>query len=330
MERIKSFLDTVKVARKQSHENMTLFPLLAPQESDPDYFTLEDALAKDLVQITEVDESGSVPELLLQNRGTIKILILEGEELVGAKQNRIVNATFLVPGKTKIKLPVSCVEHGRWRYKSRDFKTSGKVMHASLRRASQEAVSQNFLHEKNFRSDQGRIWDDISVKARRLKASAPTEAMADVYKSSQDKLNDYLPKFRLVECQVGAIFVINGEIVGVDCFGYGDTFSQFFQKLVKSYALDAIDWMDKADNLKPVPPDKARSFLASISKSKGRTERSLGLGEDVRFESKFLAGAGFLEEGRVLHLSAFRKVKGDEASKLGFQRFSHRMMSSDY
>jgi hypothetical protein len=48
-------------------------------------------------------------------------LIVEGEELLGAKQNRIVNATFLVAGKTEIVIPVSCVEQRRWRYDSESF-----------------------------------------------------------------------------------------------------------------------------------------------------------------------------------------------------------------
>ncbi len=260
MEQISAFLKTVKIARKQSHKNMTVFPLLAPEDGDPGYLTLEEAMKKDLVQVREVSESGSVPELLLLNRGTESILIVEGEELVGAKQNRIVNATFLIPGKTEIKLPVSCVEHGRWAYKSREFQTSDKMMHASLRQMSQSIVAENFVAGRGYRSDQSRIWDDISEKAHHLEANAPTGSMSDVYESTRERMDGYLRDFRLVECQVGAIFAINGEIAGMDFFGFSGTFSQFFQKLVKSYALDAIDWAKESEAEKEVPPDKARRF----------------------------------------------------------------------
>ena len=112
---ISSFLDTARLARKQSHRNLTLFPLLAPGVSAPDYLTLEQALTQNLVRISELDQDGSVPELRLINKGKQKVLIIEGEELVGAKQNRIVNATFLVGANTKTVIPVSCSERFRRR-----------------------------------------------------------------------------------------------------------------------------------------------------------------------------------------------------------------------
>lgn len=89
MEEVKTFLETVRLARKQSHLNMTLFPLMAPDECHPDYLTLEQALDLGAVKITEMDEEGSIPELKLINSSKKTVLIIEGEELVGAKQNRI-------------------------------------------------------------------------------------------------------------------------------------------------------------------------------------------------------------------------------------------------
>ena len=108
MEAIQSFLNATKLARKQSFKNLTMFPLLAPDGTKPDYLTLEQALDRGFVQVTEMDQAGSVPELRLLNKGKKKVLIVEGEELVGAKQNRIVNATFLIAGKTKV-LSTFCI-----------------------------------------------------------------------------------------------------------------------------------------------------------------------------------------------------------------------------
>ena len=132
MEQIKSFLEISKIARKQVHLNLTIFPLLAPKGIDPEYLILEQVLDKDLIQITELDIQGSVPELKLNNLGKKSVLIIEGEELVGAKQNRIVNSSFLIGGKTQVVIPVSCVEQGRWRYRSKTFGSGKKMMHASI------------------------------------------------------------------------------------------------------------------------------------------------------------------------------------------------------
>ena len=44
MEAIQSFLNTSKLARKQSFKNLTLFPLLAPDATKLDYLILEQTL----------------------------------------------------------------------------------------------------------------------------------------------------------------------------------------------------------------------------------------------------------------------------------------------
>ena len=65
------------------------------------------------MEVTEVSQGGSVPDLRLINKSANKLLAVDGEELIGAKQNRIVNATFLIAANTEIIIPVSGVEQGR-------------------------------------------------------------------------------------------------------------------------------------------------------------------------------------------------------------------------
>jgi hypothetical protein len=323
MEQIKSFLEISKIARKQVHQNLTIFPLLAPDGIDPEYLTLEQALDKDLIQITELDTQGNVPELRIQNLGKKSILIIEGEELVGAKQNRIVNSSFLIAGKTEVVIPVSCVEQGRWRYRSETFASGKKMMHASLRREHQEDVKFSLKRGRGYQSDQSRIWDNISEKSARMNVESPTHAMADVYERYEDKLSDFINKFQLIEWQVGAVFAMDGQIVGLEGFGCHDTFKRFFDKLVKSYALDALDSRDSSQE-ESVPPNKAHRFIESTLKSKGERHPSIGLGTNITFESRMVSGAALVNDDRVLHLSAFKKEKRGNSNGVGYQRFSQR------
>jgi hypothetical protein len=113
MEAIQAFIERGKQGGKQSHLNLTLIPLLASDTGVRDYLILEEALSQGMVDITEVSHGGSVPDLQLINKSADKLLVVDGEELIGAKQNRIVNATFLIAGQTEITIPVSCVEQGR-------------------------------------------------------------------------------------------------------------------------------------------------------------------------------------------------------------------------
>ena len=174
-----------------------------------------------------------------------------------------------------------------------------------------------------YRSNQGRIWDDISGKLDRMNVSAPTDAMADAYESYESKISDFLQAFGLIEWQTGAIFAINSQILGLECFGSSDTFSQFFNKLVKSYALDALDNIRSQKDCS-VPPEKAHHFVQSIIKSEKERHPSIGLGETVMFESRSVSGAALMEEDRVLHLSVFKKDHGHGSNHVRYQRFSQR------
>ena len=69
------------------------------------------------------------------------MLLLDGEELVGAKQNRVLNLTILAPARQAITIPVSCVEAGRWHAESDAFRPAGHVMYSRARAAKASQVS---------------------------------------------------------------------------------------------------------------------------------------------------------------------------------------------
>ena len=118
---LKAYLNQIQIGAEQSYKNLAIFPVLSDYVIPFDYLTLDEALPEDLIEIVEIDEGGSVPELRLNNKSDKMVLILDGEELVGAKQNRIVNTTILIPAKETIVIPVSCVEEGRWSYDTNAF-----------------------------------------------------------------------------------------------------------------------------------------------------------------------------------------------------------------
>jgi hypothetical protein len=130
---IQEFLTGLKLGRKQSYKNLTVFALLSDYAANLNYLTLDEALSGNLIDVVEKSEGGTVPELRVINKSDRMVLILDGEELVGAKQNRIVNTTILIAGKTTTVIPVSCVEQGRWSYKSDKFYSEKRVMSSKLR-----------------------------------------------------------------------------------------------------------------------------------------------------------------------------------------------------
>ena len=165
-------LEQITLGDPVTFENITMIPLLGPAsaEQEPFYLTLDEALAQGWTEITEISEQGSVPELRVINKGAKPVFILDGEELLGAKQNRIVNLSILVPAKTTVTIPVSCVEAGRWRARSRAFSASPRTQYAAGRAKRMAQVTASMQMSGARFSDQAEVWADIAEKSARLGA----------------------------------------------------------------------------------------------------------------------------------------------------------------
>ena len=143
MTTINDELYTIEVGLSQAFKNITMFPLLHQGAAESDYLTLDEALKAGTARVTEVSEGGTVPELQFLNEGDVPVLLLDGEELVGAKQNRVLNLSILAPANESITIPVSCVEAGSWSYRSRKFSSSPRTMYAKARAAKSGQVSRS-------------------------------------------------------------------------------------------------------------------------------------------------------------------------------------------
>ena len=133
----------IRVGEPLRYEALSVFPLFTEPNGSVEYLLADEAIRDQLLTVQEVSESGSVPELLVENKSDSRVLFIEGEELVGAKQNRILNTSILVAAKSKTKIPVSCVERGRWGYKSKFFGSSGSHSPSKLRYALKASVTQS-------------------------------------------------------------------------------------------------------------------------------------------------------------------------------------------
>ncbi len=93
MDAIAGALETVSLGGPAGHANLWVFPLVGGNGEPPDYLTLDEALEGGHARVTEVSEGGRVPELMFVNESEHRVLLLDGEELVGAKQNRMARAS---------------------------------------------------------------------------------------------------------------------------------------------------------------------------------------------------------------------------------------------
>lgn len=166
-------------------------PLLRFDATDPAWLTLDEAIAAGTLEVTEVTEGGSVSILRVVNKGERAVFLLDGEELAGAKQNRILNTSVLIAAGQTITMPVSCVEQGRWAYRSRAFTSAKRSLYASVRRKKAAQVHESLRMKRGHTADQGRIWADLEAQAEAHGIQSPTCAMSDVFESRGVDLEAY-------------------------------------------------------------------------------------------------------------------------------------------
>lgn len=288
MRTIAQELGSITVGDPVHFEGLTIFPLFrdGPVPPEPDYTLLEEAVARGGARVTEVAAEGSVPELRFENLGEKPVLLLDGEELIGAKQNRVVNLTILAPAKQVIVIPVSCVEAGRWHAESKDFRPAEHVMYSRARAAKGAQVSFSMVTSDTRRADQSAIWEEIASKCERVGAASPTQAMNAMYDSRAVSLDAYLRAFAWAEHQAGVVFAIGQQTMGLDLMDHPHTMRAMLPKLVRSYALDAVE----APHSVAATAAQAAQFLDRIGKSEPLIRPAVGIGEDVR-----LTGEGVRE-----------------------------------
>ena len=206
LESTKSWLGKVEVGEGRHFRNLTVFPLLVSEEGEgakPRYELLSDAIEAGAASVEEVDEAGSVPFLAVANKAAIPVLVPEGEILIGAKQNRTVNLTVLVAAGATFKLPVSCVEQGRWSYTSRRFKPAA-FAHPKLRNLKMKAAQESRALGYAPQSDQGAVWEEVEDHLHAMEAPAsPTRSWTDGYEAAEGRLEDYRKAIELPEGACG-------------------------------------------------------------------------------------------------------------------------------
>jgi len=316
---IKKYLTSLDFGELQHFKNMAVLPLMTALDDSPKYLILKQALDQHVLAIGEVSTEGRVPELKVINRSDTPVLLLDGEELAGAKQNRVLNTTILLEENSETIIPVSCTEQRRWSYESREFAESGTVMIPKIRKMKSQTVSDSLHESREYRSDQGTVWTSIDEMSEQTGIHSRTAAMKDVYEAKEKELDEYLKTFTCLPQQNGLLALIDQEIVGFDFLSLDTAYALLHPKLVKSYAMEAL--MQKAQKDEKPGVDKAKDFLKEVGRCKEKKYKSVGKGDDHRFEGKQMVGSALKFQKKVIHMAFFTITESEKVGKIaGFKR----------
>lgn len=322
-----NFFQGIKFGIPQQHGNMAVVPILNGQVESLEYVLLGVALKKGGVTVTEVSEGGSVPDLKVINHGNDAVLMLDGEELSGAKQNRVLNTTILLGGKQEAVIPVSCTEQGRWSYASAEFQDSGEVMHRAARSYKMQSVTSSLRMQASYQSDQAGVWDQINELHTSANTQSSTGAMRDAYEQRRQDLNMYLGAFDCVDHQRGCLVFIGGKVAGLDVVSRSDAYAGLHDKLMRSYAMDAL--VGEGAHSDGSFEEAGHAFLDVIASCTEQRFPSVGLGEDCRYQGSLVVGAILDVDTCVVH-AAFFVVDPDERRSRSERMASYQHRARSY
>jgi len=156
-------------------------------------------------------------------------------------------------------------------------------------------------------SDQYKVWENIAKKSARFGVGSETLAMEAIFARELGRLEDYSKYFSPIEGQSGAVFAIDGKVVGLELFDSAETLKKLLPKLMQSYGLDAIDsdGIRQPGKKESCASGDVESFLERVAKAKKEEFEAVGEGRDVRLSGEHLTGAALVVDKQVIHLSAF-------------------------
>ncbi|MFZ4645586.1 MAG: ARPP-1 family domain-containing protein [Gemmataceae bacterium] len=303
---IATWLENLKVSAPVTVGGLTIYGLTGATRGLVDYTTLDEAIGAKTAEVTEISESGSVPELRFINKSDKHILLLAGEQLVGAKQNRVLNTTMLVEAGSTTTIPVSCVEQGRWSYKMRGFGSSGTGAHVKLRGAMSEDVSLSYLQSGRATANQGKVWAEVSRKLSSLDVKSGSSSLEDVYVSHRQKIDSDMAALQPADDWCGVVVFCHGHLAAIDCFDRPESLKKYWNKLVRGHGLDAIEVPGDAG---PVAGELAVAWLGRLTSASGTPFKPTGgTGTDYRIKGSGVHGNALLMDEIPVHLQAFEST----------------------
>jgi hypothetical protein len=298
---VRSIPQRLRVGDPYGGGALVLVPLF-DADASPGYTLGQDAMRDGTLTVTEFG-GGQVPTLHVHNAGDAPVLLVEGEHLEGARQDRVLNVSVLVSAKSDLPIPVSCVEHGRWGYRSerQRFAPSPEFAHTRLRAAKNVAVAARRRSTGERAADQGAIWAEVERKRAEVGATSPTAAMRDTFEQRGGDLDATIAEFpRPRRGQTGVIVCVGGTPIAMDAFDRPETLSALWPRLARGYAMEALGarraWVHRS---------AIASFLERVSHGDASEHDAVGLGTEVAITDRGSVTSALVWGDAAVHLAAF-------------------------
>ena len=285
--------DGLRLSDPVSHGNLAIYFVLGKSRSGPVPLTLQEALAKKVVEIREI---GEVNELQVENTGNEEIFVQAGDIVKGGQQDRVLSVSLVLPPHSgAMRIASFCVESGRWSARGGEdahtFSSANAALpsrRAKLEMAGTAAARPDGPGGPSVASRQQEIWRSVTQIQGKLSNNLGTPVAAP---RSQTSLQLTLENSRLEREQaeylvalqprgeegadiVGYVFAVNGRVNSADIYPSNGLFRKMWPKMLRASITEAIGEREAANE--PVPLAAAVRAFISPAKSSHAVETRAG------------------------------------------------------
>ena len=302
MEQMSNMNLNFNVSEPVEKNNITTFFLSSIEKNNNKYLSFSEAIAKNQVQISEVNKKGLVTKLSVSNKSSDNIIILNGELIIGTqiRQDRIVDSTVLIPGYATVLINTFCGEQYRWSPRLSNKISTSESLYFSSGRANNAADINTKL------SKQCRIWSEISEKISDFNVKSFTNSVDQIYKKKKVNVEEIVNFFKIPSEAVGVALGINHQLVNIDIFSNNCMLQIYLPKIIRSIALDSFKKINKKSYLKKKEVHRFLRQIHQANKQKRKVVEGT-LGEELQFNSESVAGSILYHKEQTVHFSAFVK-----------------------
>jgi hypothetical protein len=295
------FLRLLRAGESWRDGRLEVVPLLLERDGDPPGVLLtREAVERGVLEIVERG-SGVVQELLAWNKGDSPVAILEGDTLVGCKQNRVVAHSVIVAPGTSVVVPVGCMEQGRWHHEGPRFSVGDLKMAPHVRRRTVADVKQATVSGHAPTLDQGRLWQDV---AQELAACGARSATSNYYDVVERQGGDARERARALGPRpglVGALVVADGVLLGLEASGHHRLWGSVSEPTLASYLMG----MHRGGGSLREARASAAEWLARVQAAQVLARPGLGIGVDLDVRGSSLSGVGLALDTFTVHVAVF-------------------------
>lgn len=310
-----------KVVSFQKHRRLSVVQILSDNHNTLEYISGPTAIKNNLIEVTEIFEEENVNNLLVFNHSDKYAFFMDGDMLIGAKQNRVLNTSVFLAPKSKTNLPVSCVQQGRWDRHYSGFKEADYIAPQKLRANKAESVNFNLKARGEIKADQAKVWDDVENYEVILNCISPTSDLNEVYDQKKNDIEAFINSLKLDPNSNGMSIFVDQKLLSTDVFNRTDIFSEYFTKILRSAAIEVAYFDDKENLLTEAEASyKSLTLFDSLESINTTIHKGVGIGEEKRFSTDELTGFELIYKNQSIHLTALQIENGKEGNLGSYRR----------